>query len=148
MECPDFFLGVKNLLVDKNPDPPQSWNTEPLLQLLENEQLVQQLLNHYVTVEEGSDQQLALDRGTDYTRYPHWWIGLPSESEIEKMITKNAKLPLGAGGMNKDALVQYFVNIRRGKIGVREKVEEVLARKTILGEGGVVEWVHDVNRFG
>ena len=45
-----------------------------------------------------------------------------------------------AGRMRADDVVQFFVDGRRGKLGVREKVEDILARKAGTSQEGWVEW--------
>ena len=144
MHSLEFYIGVKNFFIDKRRDPP-IWCTEPLQDLIADEERVRHLLVEYVAVREGTEERLPLNRGTDYERYPHWWIGLPSEREIrEKVETSKNSI---ATAMTREQLVQHFVDARRGKLGVREKVESVLARKTRPGEGGVLEWIRSGDRF-
>lgn len=63
----------------------------------------------------------------DYTTYPHSWIGLPSETEVENLLEQ--------GSLPPDGIIQYFVDGRNGKAGVVEKVEDILRRKTKIVEG-------------
>lgn len=147
MHSREFYIGVENLLILKKPDMP-AWPGLSLTELANESEKAEALLNEYILPKEGEDERLELDRGTDYTRYPHWWVGLPSEEEIKKKV----EAPYMAGGSGllagREEVVQYFVDTRRGKEGVREKVEECLDRKTRKGEKtGKLEWVYDVNRF-
>ena len=73
-----------------------------------------------------------------YKAYP-WNFGLPTENEVRDVVTGDAK---GAGDLAKtaDEVVAWFVSRRKGKIGVQEKVREVLDRKTKEGEEGVLRW--------
>lgn len=145
MQSLEFYVGVKNFFIDKQQEPP-TWCTEPLQDIVANEERVRRLLGQYVAIREGSEERLPLNRGTDYERYPHWWIGLPSEREIkEKVEGDNNRLDSAA--MTPEQLAQHFVDARRGKLGVREKVLGVLARKTRPGEGGLLQWIRSGDRF-
>ncbi len=73
-----------------------------------------------------------------YKAYP-WNFGLPTEAEVRDVVTGDAK---GAGDLAKtaDEVVSWFVSRRKGKVGVEDKVREVLSRKTKAGEEGVLRW--------
>ena len=144
MHSLEFYIGVKNFFIDKNLDPPV-WCTEPLQDLLASEDRIGRVLGEYVAVREGSEERLPLNRGTDYERYPHWWIGLPSEREVREKVEASNNSSVTA--MTLEQLVQHFVDARRGKPGVREKVLGILARKTIPGEDGVLKWIDPGDRF-
>ena len=143
MRSREFYLGVKNLLWDKRKDMP-TWPGPSLTELAGNQVLAESLLREYVDVRPGVDERLALDRGMDYTRYPHWWVGLPSEEEIRGKVEEEERK---AKNWKRDEVVAWFVDTRRGKVGVREKVVEVLGRKTAEVKGGGIRWVHEVDRF-
>jgi len=142
MRSREFYIGVKNLLWDKSKVMP-SWPGPSITELADNPALVEELLGKYVDVRPGEDERLVLDRGMDYTRYPHWWLGLPSEGEIKTKVEEEERK--GKTWGRKD-VVEWFVEARRGKEGVREKVEEVLGRKTVE-ENGKVRWMQEVGRF-
>jgi 3-hydroxyisobutyryl-CoA hydrolase len=121
MEHPDFTEGVYARLIRKPAETPK-WqpasiesspksNTREFFKV-EGEQKLQ-----LINVELGVD---------DYHEYPHRWLGLPSEQNILSVAHEGQKT---AG-----EIVEYFVNTRRGKAGVREKVSEVLTRKTRVNE--------------
>lgn len=48
------------------------------------------------------------------------WLSLPSEQAILEYVSKQSK--------SEAETVAYFVRLQNGKLGVREKVEDVLAR--------------------
>lgn len=115
MEHPDFVEGVSARLIRKPAETPK-WSTTSFDDVSEEE------------VESFFTGELKLDLLSDgdrpaYTDYPHAWTGLPRESEIESYVQSHqaATIP---------AIVQHFVTSRRGKLGVKEKVEEVLTRRT------------------
>ncbi|KAF8451874.1 ClpP/crotonase-like domain-containing protein [Terfezia claveryi] len=142
MRSKEFYIGVKNLLWDKRKEMP-NWPGPSITELAGNPTMAEKLLREYVDVRPGVDERLALDRGTDYTRYPHWWVGLPSEEEIRKKVEEEGR---GGRKWGREDVVAWFVEARRGKVGVKGKVEEVLGRKTVEENGGV-RWVHEVDRF-
>jgi 3-hydroxyisobutyryl-CoA hydrolase len=130
MEHPDFTEGVFARLIRKPAETPK-WqpasiesssnsNTGDFFKV-EGEQKLQ-----LINVKLGAD---------DYHQYPHRWLGLPSEQDIQSVVCEGQKT---AG-----EVIEHFVNARRGKAGVREKVSEVLARKTQVQEegGSTVSWI-------
>ena len=65
---------------------------------------------------------LNFTEAAQYKDYPHAWIRLPQEQEVEKVIHQGKyKTP--------EEIIEYFVEIREGKQGVRQKVAEILERK-------------------
>lgn len=67
-----------------------------------------------------------------YMDYPHAWLALPRERFIRKVVEEAER--------NRRNTLQEVVKRCEGKLGVREKVEDVLERKTVVGEDGVVRW--------
>lgn len=57
-----------------------------------------------------------------YKDYPHAWISLPREQEVEKVIRQGKYKTPGE-------IIEHFVEVREGKQGVRQKVAEILERK-------------------
>jgi 3-hydroxyisobutyryl-CoA hydrolase len=130
MEHPDFIEGVFARLIRKPAETPK-WqpaslesandiNTEDFFKVEGQQKL--QLINTNSEV-------------GDYHEYPHRWLGLPSERDIEFVVREGQK--------TEDEVIEHFVKARRGKAGVREKVSEVLARMTRTNEGygGKVSWI-------
>ncbi|KAH0259020.1 hypothetical protein KCU91_g15466, partial [Aureobasidium melanogenum] len=115
MEHPDFVEGVSARLIRKPAGKPQ-WSKTTFDEVSESE------VNSFFA----DELKLELPNTGDdssYTDYPHAWTGLPREAEIEAFVKGNPR-------NNAEAVVEYFVRTKRGKMGVREKVEEVLNRRT------------------
>lgn len=69
-----------------------------------------------------------------FTEYPHAGLtGLPTEREIKNVIA-NTRFDSYEGA------VRHFVELKGARLGVREKVAEVLERKAAVTEG-TVYWV-------
>ncbi|KAK4944149.1 hypothetical protein LTR28_008309 [Elasticomyces elasticus] len=123
MEHPDFVEGVSARLMRKPPQQPK-WTPESLDEVSDRD--VAAFFDRTPELE-----LLATGKGAAYVDYPHAWIGLPREVEVERVVKQ--------GGKMKEEVVQHFVAERNGKMGVREKVEEVLDRRT-KEEKGQLLW--------
>ncbi|CAK3806658.1 3-hydroxyisobutyryl- hydrolase, mitochondrial [Lecanosticta acicola] len=125
MEHPDFIEGVTALLVDK-PKRTPSWNPDSIDKVTDAD------VNSFFTHETEFDLLDASAGGTgeDYYRYPHQWIGLPSEGAVQQQVTD---------GKSRDQVLEHFIEVTHGKQGVKEKVEEILNRKT-QSVKGKMEW--------
>ena len=126
MEHPDFIEGVSALLIDK-PKRTPTWTPESL------EKVSDQDVNSFFNFRSEFEllDQDAGGSGDDYKRYPHAWIGLPAESEVQAALRKGV-------GETKEQIVNHFVQARDGKQGVKEKVEEILNRRTEDNGKGLV----------
>lgn len=80
-----------------------------------------------------------LHQGTAYKSYPHAKYSLPSELEIQEVVTGSAGVS-GTYALTKDEVIKVLVRGRNGKLGVREKVEEVLNRRCTIGEENTLKW--------
>lgn len=125
MKHPDFTEGVTALLVNKKPpvwkdvaaDAKPSDVTEPFFKF-------------------DKENELKLfDDSRTYREYPHTWIGVPSEREVEKLVR--------SGSFTKSEVMDKFVQSRNGRQGVAEVVKEILERKTKKVHGGGREWVSE-----
>ena len=74
-----------------------------------------------------------LSDGRPYTEYPHGDLALPREEEVEKEFKHRE-------WKNKAELIRAFTKGRKGKAGVKEKVEDVLARKCSVAKKGQLIW--------
>ena len=76
-----------------------------------------------------------------FENYPYSKFALPTEEEIRKVVTGETP-DAGSVSMTQQEVVDFFLKDRKGKIGVREKVLEVLNRKTtqIVGQEGL-KWI-------
>ncbi|KAL8942995.1 MAG: hypothetical protein Q9216_001351 [Gyalolechia sp. 2 TL-2023] len=127
MQHPDFVAGVSARLLHKPPTKPQ-WQP-PDLQSVTNESI-----ESFFKIEEGEERLRLLSEGHDYDRYPFLRnLGLPREEHVEEMV-KSGK------GIGKKGLVDAMVEAKEGKIGVREKVEEIVGRKCGEDGEGKIVW--------
>jgi len=125
MRHPDFTEGVHALLIRKDNQP--KWAPPGTL---DNVEPTDDLASPFFEIEGGERLKLLTDG--DYQQYPHWRFGLPQERHIEAVIKE--------GGKSIPEVVDYFVREKRGKQGVKEVVEEVLARRAYSAQGGKAAW--------
>ena len=128
MEHPDFVEGVSVKLIHKSKEQPK-WNPATFDEVSDEE------VASFIGTNPTDLELLNTGEGTDYKDYPHSWIGLPREIEVEAKVRE---------GEIKDVegVIQYFLHIKRHKMGVREKVQEILDRMT-YDKGGVLQWSLD-----
>nr|OQO19114.1 hypothetical protein B0A51_14634 [Rachicladosporium sp. CCFEE 5018] len=122
MEHADFVEGVSSLLIRKPKTTPK-WSPASSAEVSEQD------VDGFFDGTPG----LQLMGTGDYLDYPHAWVGLPREGEVEAYVSKK-------GGLTKDAVVSHFEEANGGKQETREKIEEILARKTTEGGDGSVTW--------
>jgi len=129
MQHPDFVEGVSSRLIRKPPTTPV-WNP-PSLETTDDA-----VTEQFFRVEgEGRLPLYREGQGADYGEYPHAWIGLPREREVEACVRE--------GGRSRRDVLERFVGGRGGKVGAREKVVEILDRKTVesgSGKGKQLVW--------
>ena len=123
MEHPDFVSGVSARLIHKPPQAP-TWNPDSLAGVTTED------VDAFFMVE--GNKRLQLLGGHDYREYPFGGLGLPREGDIEKVVRE--------GGRGRGEVVEGFVEGRGGKIGVRERVEEVLERMCVVDQEGKLSW--------
>jgi 3-hydroxyisobutyryl-CoA hydrolase len=68
-------------------------------------------------------------------------FALPSEKEIEKAVVGDHESS-GDMAITLDELVENFARLRPGKVGVSEKILEVVNRRCRATENGYLEWMH------
>lgn len=124
MEHPDFVEGVSSLLIRKPRTTPQ-WQPSELSKVVDAD------IDAFFTAE----PELELLSTEDYREYPHAWVGLPREKDIESFVNKKGNTTL-------DETVEHFVAKFNGKQGAREKVEETLERRT-KDVNGMLRWNQD-----
>jgi len=123
LEGKDFVEGVHALLILKTSDP--KWDPPTL------ESSNESVTDPYFTVREEDRPRLQLLRDesdasfVDYKQYPHARIGLPSEAEVRQLIRERKILP--------DNIIPYLIENRNGKIGLVEKVRDIIDRKVSTG---------------
>ncbi|KKK20460.1 hypothetical protein P175DRAFT_0498677 [Aspergillus ochraceoroseus IBT 24754] len=123
MRHPDFVEGVKARLVSK-PARQAEWQPATLGEVADEQ------VSEFFNIPEGETRMSLLSEG-DYEAYPHARFGLPSEKEIEKFVR--------AGSESQKQIVDEFVAKWGNKDGVKEKVAEVLARRTTKTPEGL-QW--------
>ena len=130
MEHPDFVEGVSSLLI-RRPRTTPVWNP-PTLETTDDA-----VTEQFFRVEgEGRLPLLREGPEADYAEYPHAWLGLPREREVEAFVRE--------GGKTRKMVMERFVHGRGGKVGAREKMREILARMTAVGggrDGNDLVWV-------
>ncbi|KAJ9266289.1 hypothetical protein DTO212C5_6376 [Paecilomyces variotii] len=126
MKHHDFVEGVKARLMSKPPATPK-WQPATLAEV-SNE-----AVDAFFNIPQGQTR-LPLINDANYNRYPHAHYALPTEKDIEKFVRDTSK--------SRKQTVNEFVERWGEKEGVREKVAEVLARRTVkTGEG--LRWAEE-----
>ncbi|KAI7869753.1 ClpP/crotonase-like domain-containing protein [Spinellus fusiger] len=121
----DFKEGVNAVLVSRTQP---EWQPATLDQVNDKT-----LLSEYF--DSPSEQSLELLNTKDYKDSPYLKFALPTEEEIRQVVTGEAP-NVGDYALSYDDVVEHFVTERKSKQGVRQKVAEVLDRKThALGSG-------------
>jgi len=115
MEHHDFVEGVTAKLLHKPPIPAQ-WQPATL------DEVKSEDVEAYFRIPEGKQKLPLIIEGAEYMRYPHGWIGLPIEEDVRKVVEQNQ--------MSQKQVVNHFIQKREGQVGVKEKVEEIVARMT------------------
>ncbi|KAJ6113054.1 3-hydroxyisobutyryl-CoA hydrolase [Penicillium capsulatum] len=114
MRHPDFVEGVKARLMSKPPRQAQ-WQPSSLSEVQSSD------VGAFFERPEG-EGPLRLQTEVNYSQYPHQRFALPSEGEIEKLARESRS--------NKAKIIETCVKRWNQKEGVREKVTEVLDRRT------------------
>ena len=126
MEHADFVEGVTALLVDK-PKRTPNWSPDSLEKVSQSD--VDGFFNHTTDFELLSEE--AGSTGADWKEYPHSF-GLPTEIEVQNTVR----------GYTREQVLEQFLKKTNGKQGVKEKVSEILDRKTSVRDAstGVLVW--------
>lgn len=128
MQNNDFTEGVTALLIRKSNDP--KWQPATLEDIKPEDDVA---TPYFETSPELPALELLNQR--DYREYPYPEFGLPSERDVEALVTQ--------GTMNRREVVRALIAQKGGKLGVREVVEEILDRKTTWNDDGKVQWVYE-----
>ncbi|ORX45076.1 ClpP/crotonase [Hesseltinella vesiculosa] len=127
----DFKEGVYNVLVHRGKQ--ATWEPATLDEVDD-----QKIKADYFNAP--SSLTLSLLNNSDYKQYPHRKYMLPTEEEIKQVVTGEAP-NVGNYALSKQEVLDYVVRERNGKQGVKQKVLEVLERKT-KDDNQTLKWVY------
>jgi len=134
MAHPDFVEGVTARLMKPTREP--QWKPSQLDELQTSD------VNSFFSRKEGVEKLELLPSNTgattmEYRDYPHAGLALPRESDIEKIVAN-------IGERGGKAVLESTLHEWNGKEGVKEKVTDVLARRTRkTGSGNGIKWVRE-----
>lgn len=128
----DFHEGVEATFLDKPRRKPQ-WQPSQLAGITDDD--IEQLY-----FSESSPNTLSLPTKLDLRQYPYMRFSLPTEKDVRLAVTgEGAEFKLEGRLKDEDEIISWFVNGHRNKWGVREKVLDILQRKTVpTAEEGLV----------
>ncbi|KAG0202184.1 hypothetical protein BGX28_005206 [Mortierella sp. GBA30] len=128
----DFPEGVRALLIEKTLEP--KWDPATI-EAVDREQMLGQYFRNQ------APKALSLSNTTSWHEYPFSRYGLPTEEEIRMVVTGETQ---GSGPLQLTAeeIAEVCVKKSSSKIGVREKVMEVLSRKVTKGPEGELKWIN------
>lgn len=127
MEHPDFVTGVSAKLIERLPGTPK-WNPPRL------ENVSAADVDAFFEVQGKSPLPL-IGEALGWKDYAFAYLALPREAEIRQAVLEGGKSPEG--------VIDALVKGRNGKLGVREKVEDVLERMCEVNGTGEMVWVGD-----
>ncbi|KAJ6438434.1 mitochondrial 3-hydroxyisobutyryl-CoA hydrolase [Purpureocillium lavendulum] len=124
MQHHDFTEGVTALLVRKEKP---KWQPESLEAIPASDNPAKPFFDF--------DKAAKLDLFTDRTfaEYPYAALGVPSEKEVQALVASRAYTP--------EELSRELVASRKGRQGISDVVNEIIARKTTVDGEGKVKWV-------
>lgn len=129
MMLPDFAAGVTARVID-SPHTTPTWNPSSVHE-------VQDSAVDQIFLTEG-EERLTLPRLGTFKEYPEM-MGLPTELGVKSALEQVTETG-GKSGNLKTKVVNKLVRDTRGKMGVKEKVEEVLNRKCSVDYEGQLNW--------
>ncbi|MCJ1461946.1 hypothetical protein MMC07_000546 [Pseudocyphellaria aurata] len=134
MTQPDFAAGVSARLIKKPPEKP-IWNPSTVSEVEGG------YVDQFFLV--AGEERLKLLGPDTYRDYPTQ-MALPTESDVKRAIADAIQ-----AGRNGDRTVgritSKILKDRGGKLGVTEKVKEVLERKCRLNDEGLLFWQDDIS---
>lgn len=125
----DFVTGVTARLISKQKGRP-AWKPNTL------EEVTDEQVGEFFTETPEGLELLDTDEEAQYKDYPHAWVGLPREHEVMEFVVRSEP-------NSKDAVVDFFLEEKNHKMGTREKVREILDRKTTTQEDGTLIWTDE-----
>lgn len=132
---PDFVTGVSARLLTKPPIKPL-WQP-PTLDAISNSDVDQFFLV------EGRQRLAMLGEDARWTEYPFRY-GLPVEKDVRAVVEEGRTTPNKKMNFYRDTEIQEVFKKRfRGKIGVRQKVQEIIERKCGFNKEVGIAWLED-----
>ncbi|KAF5630905.1 enoyl hydratase [Fusarium sp. NRRL 52700] len=125
MQHPDFTEGVSALLIRKEAP---KWQPESL-EAIGSTNVAKPFFEY------DSNNELALFTDRTFKEYPHRELGVPSEKEIEQILSR--------GAYTQEQLANKVVSSRNGRQGIAEVAREIIARKTAVDDQGKAVWMAD-----
>lgn len=124
MDHPDFAEGVTALLVEKRKP---NWDPKTL------DEVSDKTVQEFFTRLENQQMELIVSgEGADYQDPPYaGFLGLPKETQLESYVNRGSVT-------DKAQVVDHFAQSYKGKQGVKEKVEEFIARRTQEENGKLI----------
>ncbi|KAH7033363.1 3-hydroxyisobutyryl-CoA hydrolase [Microdochium trichocladiopsis] len=126
MAHPDFVEGVTCQLISKEkPRPKPQWQPATL------EDVKPAQVDAFFNSKLAPELELLSEQDFEGA-YPYAWLGLPTEEAVEQYVKSKPR--------GRKEIIQHFVDLQQGKLGVNVVVDEVLARKTTVGGDGQLVW--------
>lgn len=131
MALPDFVAGVSARLINKPPTKP-AWTPTTIHEVQDS------TVDRFFHMEGETRLTLEGPSTSAYKEYPAQ-MGLPTESEVKIAVEQG--METGKVGYHlRTMVVNQILRDKRGKLGVKEKVEEVLDRKCGVDDNGHLVW--------
>ncbi|UKZ72943.1 hypothetical protein TrVFT333_000580 [Trichoderma virens FT-333] len=124
MQHHDFTEGVTALLVRKEA---AKWQPESLEAIPASENTAKPFFDF------NKDVGFKLFTDRTYSEYPFAALGVPTEKEIQAIVSSNSLTPA--------ELAKQVKASRKNRQGVAEVVDEIISRKTTVDEQGKAKWV-------
>lgn len=132
MELPDFATGVSARLIHKPPTKPK-WDPARV------DDVQDTVVDEYFRTE--GEERLALIDAATYKEYPVR-MGLPTEWDVRRVVKRRMRTWLKPEKFRMSVAQEMSGNSRM-KLGVKEKVEEILERKCVIDERGKLSWMEE-----
>jgi 3-hydroxyisobutyryl-CoA hydrolase len=113
MRHPDFINGVRARLVERSKERP-NWQPNTL-----EDVTTADVDQFFAGINRGGLEFWTSGPEAKYKSYPHAWLALPTDAEIEARLSQ---------GASPSEIIAAISKEKHGKVGVREKVEEVVER--------------------
>ncbi|EKJ77128.1 hypothetical protein NXS19_012060 [Fusarium pseudograminearum] len=125
MQHHDFTEGVSALLIRKNAP---VWEPKSL-EAIGGTNVAKPFFEY------DDDYPLHLFTDRTYKEYPHQELGVPTEKEVEKVLSQ--------GTYTREELANKIIASRNGRQGISEVVADIIDRKTVVNDKRKAAWVKD-----